>query len=195
MTLLFINKISQAFADKVKAVAGWLSTEANWLMFIMGFETGWTWSPTAVNPSSGATGLIQFLPATAAWLGTSVQALMLMTAEEQMDYVQKYLSAMKYTYGRFSSYHDLYFAVFYPYAIGQKESYVIGSEKGEARVQAIALQNKGFDLNNDDAVTKAEVMQWLDKKVRENVPQEYWNEFFKKKTFCIFIKQRSLLAA
>lgn len=195
MTLLFLNKISQAFANKVQQVADALTTEANWLMFAMGFETGWTFSPAIQNPLSSATGLIQFLPSTAAWLGTSIDALKLMSGPEQLYWVQKYLSAMKSQYGRFSSYHDLYFAIFYPYAIGQKESYVIGSEKGEARVQAIALQNKGFDLNNDNAVTKAEVMQWLDTKVKQNVPEQYWNEFFKKKVFSLSIKQKFSLAA
>lgn len=195
MILLFLNKISQAFSDKVKQVSDFLSTEADWLMFVMGFETGWTWSPSIVNSSSGATGLIQFLPATATWLGTSVDALSKMSAVEQMFYVQKYLDAMKSKYGRFASYHDLYFAVFYPYAISQPDNYIIGSESGQSKVQAVALQNKGFDLNNNNQVTKAEVKQWLDAKVKQNVPQEHWNEFFKKKTFFGYIKQRYSLAA
>lgn len=192
MTLLFANKVSKAFAQRMRE---WFSGIENWLMFVMGFETGWTFSPAALNSSSGATGLIQFLPSTAAWLGTSVEALRAMSAEEQLFYVKKYLDAMFKQYGDPQSYHDLYFAVFYPYAIGQKDNYILGSQDSTQSVQAIALQNKGFDLNNDSAITKAEVKQWLDKKVAQNVPQEYWDEFFKKKTFCQSIKQRLSLAA
>lgn len=193
--LPWINKVSDAFVDKAKSVANSLYTEFIWLMFVMGFETGWTYSPTAQNPNSTAVGLIQFLEATAAWLGTSTAALKLMSGEEQLYWVQKYLEAMKKQYGRFSSYHDLYFAVFYPYAISQPDEYIIGSQAGEAAVQTIALRNKGFDLNNNNQVTKAEVKQWLDDKVRKNFPEENWNEFFKKKTFCSYIKQKLSLAA
>lgn len=195
MNLLFLNKVSNQFANIVRKIASVLVIEADWLMFVIGFETGWTFSPTAENPYSGAVGLIQFLPATAAWLGTSVQELKSMTAEEQLYWVEKYLLAMQKEHGRFSSYHDLYFSVFYPYAISQPDNYIIGSESGSAKVQAIALQNKGFDLNNNNQVTKSEVKKWLDEKVRQNVPQEYWNEILKKKTFCSYIKERSLLAA
>lgn len=191
MTLLFLNKVTQAFAEKVQAL---FADFSNWLMFVIGFETGWTFSPTIENPSSGATGLIQFLPSTAVWLGTSIEALKSMSAEQQLDFVKKYLSAMQAQYGRFSSYHDLYFAVFYPYAISQKDNYIMGSEKSNASVMAIALQNKGFDLNKDNQISKYEVKQWLDKKVKDNVPEEYWNEFFKKKTFCSDIKKKSSLA-
>lgn len=195
MNLLFSNIVSSAFIDKVKQVANTLLIEANWLMFAMGFETGYTFSPSIVNASSGATGLIQFLPATAIWLGTSVEALKAMSAEEQLYWVQKYLEAIEKKYGRFASYHDLYFAIFYPYAIAQDDNYIIGSQEGQSKVQAIALHNKGFDLNNNNEITKAEVKQWLEQKVKQNVPQEYWPEFFKKKTFCSYIKERSRLAA
>lgn len=195
MTLLFLNKVSQAFANGVQQVADALATEANWLMFAMGFETGYTFSPSIQNPVSLATGLIQFLPSTAAWLGTSVEALKAMSAEQQLYWVQKYLAHVQKEYGRFSSYQDLYFAIFYPYAISQPDSYIIGSQEGKSKVQAIALQNKGFDLNTNQEITKAEVKQWLDGKVRSNVPEAYWTDFFKKKTFCSSIKERLSLAA
>jgi hypothetical protein len=195
MTLLFLNKVSQAFANKVKQVADALSTEANWLMFAMGFETGYTFSPSIQNGDSQATGLIQFLPSTAVWLGTTVEALKAMSAEDQLYWVQKYLEHRKKQYGPFASYHDLYFAIFYPYAISQPDSYIIGSEDDSQEVQKIAMQNKGFDLNKNNAITKLEVKQWLDEKVRKNFPEAYWPEFFKKKTFCSSIKGKSLLAA
>lgn len=192
MTLLFANKVTQGFATRMREL---FSGMEDWLMFVMGFETGWTFSPSALNDLSGATGLIQFLPSTAAWLGTSVEALRLMTGEEQLYWVKKYLDAMEKKYGPFTSYHDLYFAVFYPYAISQKDNYIIGSEDGSERIQAIALQNKGFDLNHDMAIAKHEVKEWLNQKVKQNVPEEYWNGFFKKKTFCQSIRPKLLLAA
>jgi len=193
--LPWINKVSNAFVEKTKGVANALYTEFIWLMFVMGFETGWSYSPAAQNPNSTAVGLIQFLEATAQWLGTSTAALKLMTAEEQLYWVQKYLEAMTKKYGRFSSYHDLYFAVFYPYAISQPDDYIIGSQEGTEEVQTIALHNKGFDLNKNNQITKAEIKQWLDEKVRQNFPEDSWSEFFKKKTFCSYINEKLSLVA
>ena len=45
--------------------------------------------PKAVNPHSGATGLIQWMPATAKAYGTSVDALERMSALEQLDFVER----------------------------------------------------------------------------------------------------------
>lgn len=183
MNLLFSNKVSKAFADKVIDIADKLpASEPSWLMFTMGFETGWTFSPSIQNPNSSATGLLQFLESTAQWLGTSTEELKKMSAEKQLDYVYLYLRRIQEVHGRFSSYYDVYFSVLYPIAIGKSDDYQLDAKS--------SLSNLGFDLNKDKIVTVGEIKKALDAKVYEKVPTEYYDSFFKKKTSfnCINMK-------
>ena len=60
-------KVSAAFRNKVRAIASELGTDPNFLMAAMAFETGRSFSPSQRNQAgSGAVGLIQFMPRTAA---------------------------------------------------------------------------------------------------------------------------------
>ena len=81
ITLLDIpgsQKVSQTFKQKLVQIAADLGTNPNFLMAVMSFESGETFSPSIKNAAgSGAVGLIQFMPATAKQLGTSTQALAL----------------------------------------------------------------------------------------------------------------------
>ncbi|MEM9986123.1 MAG: transglycosylase SLT domain-containing protein, partial [Bacteroidota bacterium] len=79
------------FAGKVREVAQQLEIPAEWLMAVMYAES--RFDPAVVNRrGSRATGLIQFMPATAQDLGVSAAALAQMGAVAQMDYVYRYLS-------------------------------------------------------------------------------------------------------
>src|SRR3546814_21044933 len=72
-------------------MAARLGTKPEYLMAVMSFETGGSFSPAqANNAGSGATGLIQFMPNTAAGLGTSAAALAQMSPVEQLQYVEPY---------------------------------------------------------------------------------------------------------
>jgi hypothetical protein len=79
---------------------------------IIGFESGWTFSPSIVN-SEGATGLIQFYPShTRKNLGIETTDLAKMSASEQMDWVQKYLDDKRR--GRpLDTVHKLFMAIFH----------------------------------------------------------------------------------
>lgn len=196
MKLLYSDKVSKEFADKVISIADKLSFNPNWLMWIMNFETGGTFSPSIENtthPVTGgnATGLIQFLPSTAISLGTTVSALKNMSAVEQLDWVYKYLKNQQDIYGKFYSYHDLYLSIFYPKAIAKNDEYVLGIEKGSSYAQDIAQTNPAFDLNKDLKVTKGEFKQWLDEKSIVTIPIEFYTDFFKKKISCSYIKMKS----
>lgn len=191
MALLFSNKVSKEFTDKIISISDDLAIDPNWLMFIINFETGGSFSPREQNPDTQATGLIQFLPSTATWLGTSIPALIAMTNVEQLDYVYEYLKRRQKEYGRFSTYHDLYLSVFYPKAINESDEYVIGSERGSSYVQSVAKQNSGFDYNKDLKVTKSELKKWLDMQVMKVASTDLYPTFFKKKTFCSYIKEKS----
>src|SRR5688572_25827343 len=87
---------SQPFLDKVRGIALELDVNPNFLMAVMSFETGGTFSPSQPNKAgSGAVGLIQFMPKTATGLGTSTAALVQMTAEEQLEFVAKHFRPFK----------------------------------------------------------------------------------------------------
>jgi hypothetical protein len=146
--------IRASFTQKVAAISGQLGIDPDWLMAVMWQES--RLRPEARNPVSGATGLIQFMPATAASLGTSVDALAQMSAIDQLDYVYRYY--LPYA-GKLHSFADAYFAVFFPAAIGKPATWVL--ESGSLTAAKIAQQNSLYDVNRDGRLTVAEVMAKL----------------------------------
>ena len=80
-----------SFRKELHRVAQNLKVPTQWLADLMAFETSGTFSTSISNPNGGARGLIQFMPETAAELGTSTEALGRMSRTEQMKYVEKYL--------------------------------------------------------------------------------------------------------
>ena len=107
-----IEKVSDAFKQKVIQIASDLKVNPNFLMAVMSFESGETFSPSIKNAAgSGAVGLIQFMPATAKQLGTTTAALAAMTAEDQLDFVAKYFRQFKKP---LLTIEDVYMAVLLP---------------------------------------------------------------------------------
>ena len=139
-----------AFMGKVNSVSTDLGINPTDLLRVIEFETGKSFSPAVKSPNSSATGLIQFMGATAKDLGTSTEALAGMTRAEQMDYVAKYLAPYK---GKIKNFGDLYLAVHWPKAIGKDEAYVM-YEKGSKEYAA----NKNLDTNGDGTVTRGETI-------------------------------------
>lgn len=156
MKLIFEENIpniyGSTFVASVIDYSNDLGIDPNWLMAVMYFETAGTFSASIRNPYSDATGLIQFMPSTAADLGTSIDELALMPAEEQLYYVYRYYLPYK---NRINSYVDLYLATFFPAAIGKQDSYVL--ETSNISASAIAEVNPVFDLNKDRKITVAEI--------------------------------------
>ena len=107
-------------AEKIVEVAGRLGIpDPGWLANLINFESATTFSPSIRNPTSSATGLIQFIDTTATGMGTSTTALASMSAIAQMDWVERYLNMWKSK--GFSNPTDLYMAVFYPAAMGNPD--------------------------------------------------------------------------
>ncbi|MGF1482436.1 MAG: peptidoglycan-binding protein [Cyanophyceae cyanobacterium] len=155
-----IENVSQEFKDKVVQIANDLGTDPNYLMAVMSFETDSTFSPSMQNyAGSGAVGLIQFLPSTAASLGTSADELGQMSAEAQLDFVAKYLEPYK---GKLNTLEDTYMAVFTPAAIGKGKEHVL-YEQGTTAYR----QNNGLDSDQDGKITVGEATQ----KVRDRLEQ------------------------
>jgi peptidoglycan hydrolase-like protein with peptidoglycan-binding domain len=137
---------SQAFRGKVVQIAGRLEANPNFLMAVMSFESGGTFSPSVRNQAgSGAVGLIQFMPSTAAGLGTTTAALSAMTAEAQLDFVEKHFRPFK---GRLNTLEDTYMAVLLPKAVGKGGDFVLFQRPSTA-----FTQNKGLDIDGDGRIT------------------------------------------
>ena len=141
-----------AFLAKVADIAAKLGIDPNWLMIVMKMESGI--NPAAYNKNGGATGLIQFMPATAAGLGTSTGALIAMDNVTQLDYVYKYYRPYA---GRLFSVTDLYIVTFFPVALGKPDSYVLQTSSLSAGL--IAAANPVFDLDKNNAITVGEFKQ------------------------------------
>jgi hypothetical protein len=161
MTLAWGARVSAEFRARVIAMAAVLRCDPSWLMAIMAFETGRTFSPAARNAVSGATGLIQFMPSTAKGMGTTVEALAAMTALEQLEWVERYFAP--YT-GRLDTLSDAYMAVLWPRAVGRPESFVIFD-----RGTVAYTQNAGLDANKDGQITKAEASGYVARLLAEGL--------------------------
>lgn len=145
-------KVSPEFRQKVRAMAFNLNTDPDWLMACMAFETGKTFSPSIVNKTSKACGLIQFMGPTAIYLGTTQADLVAMTAEEQLDWVYKY---MKRFTGKLNTIEDCYLAILLPSACGKPSDYIV-FDKADPKHPKWYLQNRGLDTNNNAQITKQE---------------------------------------
>jgi len=144
-------KVSPAFRDKIRAMSGRLGCDPSDMMTAEAWESGRTFSPSVKNMAgSGAIGLIQFMPATAIALGTTVAALALMSAEEQLDWVEKYFQPYK---GKLATLADLYMAILWPAGVGKPMEFVLWDQ---ASRPTTFRQNAGLDINHDGAITKAE---------------------------------------
>ena len=140
------------FKAKLEKVASALGVKSNDLMAIFKQESGV--NPAAVNSMSGATGLIQFMPATAQRLGTTTDALKQMDGVEQLDYVYKYF---KMTGVGSGSLGDLYMAVFRPKYVGYDDTTVLGQSGAPGFSGKVYAQNAGLDRNRDGTITVADV--------------------------------------
>ncbi len=155
-TLAWGARVSQIFRERILWAADALKMPpagASWLMACIAWESGETFSASVTNMAgSGATGLIQFMPATAAQLGTSTSALSGMTPEDQINWVYRYFRPLA---GRLQSLGDVYMAILWPAGIGKPDSYVLWDA---ASRPVTYRQNAGLDTNGDRTITRAEAV-------------------------------------
>lgn len=171
-SLAWGNKVSAEFREKVFGVSEQLQVDADDLMAIMAFESAETFRPDIKNMAgSGATGLIQFMPATARGMGTSTDALARMSAVDQLEWVRTYFKPYS---GRLTSLSDMYMAVLWPRAIGKPDNYVLWSKATNPTTYA---QNAGLDANKDGFITKEEAAAAVYKKLYKGRSAKYlWVE-------------------
>lgn len=155
--------MSAAFKRKVIEIAAEIGIDSNFLMAAMAFESARTFSAGIQNPSSKATGLIQFMPSTAKALGTSIEALKKMTPVEQLDYVRLYFLPNR---GKLRDLSDLYMAILWPRAIGRPTSHILFARGSNQ------YQNRALDADNDGVVTKAEAANRVQQHLVEGMREE-----------------------
>jgi len=147
------SRVSPSFRDCVRRIGDRLQIDPDFLMACIAFETGRTFDPAIRNAAgSGAVGLIQFMPSTAAALGTSTEALERMTGPEQLNYVFNYFEPHR---AQLHTLSDVYMAILWPGAIGKPEGWVLFDQADKAHPK-LYLQNRGLDFNQDGKITKAE---------------------------------------
>lgn len=186
-----VKENREAFAAKVREVAAKLGIEPDWLMAVMNSESAL--NPKAVNKQSAAvpgydkdgkkvkpagtpdsddprtratyraTGLIQFMPKTAAGLKTTTQAIYDMNNVQQMEFVYQYFLPYK---SRIKTYYDLYLVTFYPAALkySADDNAVIGQEKSPELAQKIAAGNH-FDKDGNKLISIAEFKAFINSKL------------------------------
>lgn len=141
------GKLGSGFCAKLEQVAKNINCDPADLLGMMQSESGI--NPKAYNKNGGATGLIQFMPSTARSLGTSTEALMNMSAVDQLDYVEKYFSNWTGGSGQKLTAGDLYTLCFLPAYLDRE----VLCQSGDKYYKA----NSGLDANKDGKVTKSEL--------------------------------------
>lgn len=127
---------------------GW---DANAIAAVIAFESGG--DPSAQNPRSSATGLIQFMPATAAALGTSIRKIRSMSALGQLDLVERYFLGALAGHQP-TEVADYYMATFMPAMGGMPDETEVGR-----RGMPVYDQNAGLDWNADGILDAGDVKQ------------------------------------
>jgi hypothetical protein len=142
--------VSPAFRTRVRAIGANLKVDPNNLMACMAWESGETFSASIANMAgSGAVGLIQFMPTTAAALGTTIGKLGALTPEKQLDYVERYFKPYK----SLGTLADVYMAILWPAAISKPLDAVLWDKASKPTTYR---QNAGLDANRDGIITKIE---------------------------------------
>ena len=166
MQLIHLDLVPQAervaFANEVIKISAYLGINPNWLLQVMYAES--KLKPWIENENGGATGLIQFMPATAVSLGTTTAALKRMTRLQQLQYVKKYYAWKR---GKMKSYFDVYLVTFFPAALGQNDNYIFKTSRLSPGI--IARQNKIMDYNKNGAITMAEFKKYIVDATPKNV--------------------------
>jgi hypothetical protein len=155
-------KVSHEFALRVIQMGKDFSIPPDWPMACMAFESGL--NPKAHNPHSSATGLIQFMEATAQHYGVTTAELAAMTAEKQFDYVWLYFRDAIKAYGPLKSLADCYMAILCPAAIGHPDDTALW-----VNGQSAYAVNAGLDANKDHKITKAEAAARVSAKLLEGL--------------------------
>lgn len=145
-----IERASPALLRALARAADRLALPLDGLVATIAVETAGTWRANVRNPSSGATGLIQWLPSTARAQGTTVDALARLTPVQQVPWIEAYFRPWKRKLRRAA---DVYLAVFAPKFIGAGDD-VLMFRRGAPAYD----QNAHLDTDSDGVITVREAV-------------------------------------
>lgn len=164
--LVWGDKVSCEFRKKVIQISKNIGLPqqnnegANWLMTIMALESAYTFSPKCgtfgKNPDESSKykyiGLIQFSKAAATEVRTTRTHLMSLTAEQQLDYVEKHFQLKQFK-GLLNNRTALYLSVNYPNATkyAYDKNYVVYDHNKDAYDDNPMFKREGHEF-------------WIDKK-------------------------------
>lgn len=163
---IFTQKLSQDKIDKVIQVCNNLGINPNWLLAVIYFESGKTFSPSKTN-SIGSVGLIQFTRDKAGVNYKTINGkryllsdLAKMSFSEQMNVVHEYYKEVIRTTKKVpSSFVDTYLVTFFPLAVGKDDDFIFQTKGLSASL--IAKQNPIFA--KDGVVKKKYVIDMFKK--------------------------------
>lgn len=136
------------------------------LLAVMYVETGHTFRTDARNPKSDASGLIQFMPRTAAALGYTTAQIRAMTGLQQLELIRSYFGPAK---GKLHSLADVYTWVFLPARLGRDVLTYRGEVDRKGKLLRYYEGNVALDLNQNGSIEAGEPGQ----KAREALAAEY----------------------
>lgn len=139
------GKDTETFFDSLFAMSKRLQIQPLWVLKLMQNESGL--NPRAKN-SIGAAGLIQFLPQTAAHLGTNTAFLLRSSGTQQLFYIEKFWKPVAH---KINSYEDLRLYNLFPAALGQPDNFIL--ESSSLSAHDVAIRNPIFDTNGDMKIT------------------------------------------
>jgi len=149
------ERVTPEFLRGVEGVAQRVGARPEHLLAAMSFETGGSFRPDIVNPRSGATGLIQFMPDTAPEHGTTTEALARMTPTEQLPYVERYLERFR---GRVGDVPSLYSSILGGHPMPHDQTMFT---EGTADYR----QNRELDSDGDGRITVREAADQIDRRL------------------------------
>lgn len=159
-----------SFTARLQRLSNNTGVNGNWVLTYLVEESGI--NATAVNSSSGAYGIGQFLPSTLTTIGYTTAQLQAMNAVEQLDVVEAYIKFWNNTWGRTPGSLGQFFLMFlapsYMYKDNDTVMYAAGSTaaKGNPNMQ---------DDNGDITVGSAKKYIWLGGGGGwKGVPLKYW---------------------
>lgn len=156
--------VTPAFITQVEAMAQRLGTQPEYLMAVMSFETGGSFSPGIRNGAgSGATGLIQFMPDTARELGTSTDALARMSAQDQLQYVERYFNNRSDP-GDLNTLEGVYTTVLYGSPRPDPDATLFSQGSAAYRM------NAPLDVNRDGRITAGEATSFVRQRIDGDAP-------------------------
>lgn len=195
MALIYQDKVSGAFANKVIDISKRLDFNPNWLMQVIKFESAGSFSPSKTN-HIGCVGLIQFCPdvprgsyKTFGSEKVSMERLKNMSALEQLDYVEKYYKPFS---ARITRYVDLYLLTILPISVGKPDDFVMEAKNISA--QKFAQQNPAF--GKKDRVTVGDIKRYMLNLVPKEWMQRFGEEFTEVRDSAVkFAKRNKALVA